>query len=270
MGRLVTTIRSNGYLKLGSSGSSVVILQKCLAAEGYPLKGTGTFGPATDSAVTDVQRRLGLSPDGIVGEQTALAIEAANDDPELLLQEETPGSKLPTSVPLWVTAGMKYIGLKEGEGAADNPEVISWAKSEGGAIAASYAHDSIAWCALFANMLLTKVGLKGTETLWALDWDTNKWPNTRLEGPAVGAFMPMKRTGGGHITVCVGKALVNGEWYLMGLGGNQGDSVSIAAFPKGRPLSYRWPSEVLLPTRIGFDKLPVINAAGKVLSTQEG
>jgi hypothetical protein len=47
-------------------------------------------------------------------------------------------------------------------------------------------------------MVLTKVGLQGTETLWALDW--SNW-GTRLPGPAVGAFAPMKRQGGGHIAI---------------------------------------------------------------------
>ncbi|ACF02403.1 hypothetical protein Rpal_3905 [Rhodopseudomonas palustris TIE-1] len=36
-------------------------------------------------------------------------------------------------------------------------------------MAKTYQHDSIAWCALFANHILTKVVLKGSETL-ALDF----------------------------------------------------------------------------------------------------
>jgi len=54
-------------------------------------------------------------------------------------------------------------------------------------------------------MVLTKVGLQGTETLWALDW--SNW-GTRLPGPAVGAFAPMKRQGGGHIAIVVGRGVL--------------------------------------------------------------
>jgi hypothetical protein len=61
---------------------------------------------------------------------------------------------------------------------------------EGGAIAKMYKEDAIPWCALYANMVLIKVGLQGTKTLVALDW--SNW-GTRLAGPAVGAFAPMKR-----------------------------------------------------------------------------
>jgi hypothetical protein len=60
-------------------------------------------------------------------------------------------------------------------------DIIGWAREEGGAIAKVYNDDSIPWCALYANMVLTKVGLQGTETLWALDW--SNW-GTRLAGPA--------------------------------------------------------------------------------------
>ncbi len=50
--------------------------------------------------------------------------------------------------------------------------------------ARSYDADSIPWCAIYANMVLTKVGLQGTETLWALDSSNC---GARLAGPAVAA-----------------------------------------------------------------------------------
>lgn len=77
---------------------------------------------------------------------------------------------------------------REAPGAADNPDILEWARAEGGAIAKGYHSDSIPWCALYANMVLTKVGLQGPETLWALDW--SDW-GTKLPGPAVSAFAPM-------------------------------------------------------------------------------
>ena len=129
---------------------------------------------------------------------------------------------------------------------------------EGGAIAVAYKDDLIPWCALYANMVLTKVGIKGTETLWALDW--NSW-GQKLTGPAVGAFAPMKRDGGGHIAIVVGR---DKDGRLLCLGGNQNDNVTIAVVPVERPLSFRWPAAVALPLNIGFDSLPIIGSTGLV------
>jgi uncharacterized protein (TIGR02594 family) len=121
-----------------------------------------------------------------------------------------------------------------------------------------YKHDAIPWCALFANMVLTKVGIKGTETLWALDWD--KW-GQKLPGPAVGAFAPMKREGGGHIAIVVGR---DTRGNLMCLGGNQSDTVSIIPFPIDRPRSFRWPVGVAAPFKAGFEFLPLMRSDGRV------
>jgi uncharacterized protein (TIGR02594 family) len=111
-------------------------------------------------------------------------------------------------------------------------------------------------------MVLSKVGLKGTETLWALDWEN--W-GKKLPGPAVGAFAPMKREGGGHIAIVVGRDQ-NGN--LMCLGGNQEDAVNITPFPPDRPLSFRWPDGVPPPAKCGLDTLPLISSDGSVSTTE--
>jgi uncharacterized protein (TIGR02594 family) len=248
-------------LRLGSSGPEVVDLQRSLARLGYKLKGTGYFGGATDTAVTDFQNLSGLEADGVVGPKTAAAIAKA-----------CPPSAVPViehvERPLWLIEALKWLNLREAPGAADNPKIIQWAREEGGAVARDYRSDSIPWCSLFANMALTKVGLKGTETLWALDFDSDtKWPNAKLAGPAVGAFAPMKREGGGHIAIVVGRTSAG---RLLGcVGGNQSDQVSVAAFPPDRPRSFRWPLGVSLPPLVGFNTLPVVNSAGVALSTRE-
>jgi uncharacterized protein (TIGR02594 family) len=161
-----------------------------------------------------------------------------------------------------VIEGMKWLNLAEVPGANDNAEIIAWARGEGGAIAKSYKQDSIPWCALYANMVLTKVGIKGTETLWALDWAN--W-GQKLPGPAVGAFAPMKRQGGGHIAIVVGR---DQKGNLLCLGGNQSDAVNIAAFPAKRPLSFRWPAGVALPPKTGLESLPLLRSDGRI-STKE-
>ena len=134
--------------------------------------------------------------------------------------------------PIWLLEGLKWLNTKEAPGAADNPDILRWARAEGGAIAKSYNANSIPWCALYANMVLTKVGLQGTETLWALDW--SNW-GAKLAGPAVGAFAPMKRQGGGHIAIVAGR---DQHGNLMCLGGNQSDAVNIKPFPADRPREF--------------------------------
>lgn len=244
--------------KLGDGGPVVTAIQLRLRDLGYALKGTGYFGNATDTAVSIFQKRAGVKADGQVGRLTAAILDA---------DVKPVGTPLAVEVgrPLWLEAGIKLIGLKEGAGAADNKAIIEWAKDEGGDIAKEYTHDSIPWCALFQNHILTKVGLKGTETLWALDF-AGKWPSVKLSGPAVGAFAPMQRSGGGHITCVVGK---DQHGNVMGLGGNQSDAVNIEPFSRARlNKGFWWPDSVPVPSLIGFDSLPIVQSNGRVSSNE--
>jgi len=62
-------------LKLGSTGASVVLLQKFLN-----LTADGSFGPKTEAAVKDWQKVNGLMVDGIVGPRTWAAMGLATTD----------------------------------------------------------------------------------------------------------------------------------------------------------------------------------------------
>ena len=62
-------------LQQGSSGPEVVDLQKKLLGRGFDPGGSdGVFGPGTAAAVAAFQRGAGLTPDGMVGPQTAAAL----------------------------------------------------------------------------------------------------------------------------------------------------------------------------------------------------
>lgn len=57
-------------LTVGSRGDSVKSLQQQLANQGYKLAVDGIYGAQTKSAVTEYQRKSGLTVDGIAGNQT--------------------------------------------------------------------------------------------------------------------------------------------------------------------------------------------------------
>lgn len=248
-------------IRLGAQNDAVRQLQRALAQLGYSLKETGYFGGATDTAVVDFQKRHGLTADGIVGAQTAAALEKAVFDASRPAAD-APITTVEVERPLWVTEALRWLHTKEAPGDADNPQILEWAREEGGSIARGYKHDSIPWCALFANMILAKVGLKGTGTLWALDFV--KW-GAGLNGAAVGAFAPMKRDGGGHIAIVVGR---DQHGNLMCIGGNQGDEVSIRPFPATRPIGFRYPEDVSPPGKVGFTMLPLVRSDGRLSSKE--
>lgn len=258
-------VSSTHILKLGDQGPSVIAVQLALKRIGFALSGSGYFGPGTDTAVSAFQKRVGLPADGEVGPRTAAAI-----DLEMGKLNRSGATQLPlvgtapqeVSRPLWLEAGIKLIGTKERIGGKSNPEIIDWALEEGGETAKEYTDTATPWCALGVDHCFSMVGMKGTGTLWALDYAN--W-GIGLPGPAVGAVAPMKRSGGGHVTIVAGR---DAHGNLMCLGFNQGDTVSIIPFPKTRPVAFRWPKTAPLPSQIGFNTLPLVNSEGTV-STKE-
>ncbi len=225
---------------------------------GFKLEDDGFFGGETETIIEALQRDHDMVVDGVVGSATAAIIDGAASPagpaPCRTCREVRP--------PLLALAALGWRGTKEQPGSGDNPVILRWAKDHGGAIGKDYTHDSIPWCALFTNAVLQQVGLKGTGTLWALDFA--KW-GQGLAGPAVGAFAAMKREGGGHIAIVVGRDQ-NGN--LMCCGGNQSDAVTIAPFDPKRVVAWRWPAGEAPPDVVGLRKLPMVKSDGK-LSTNE-
>lgn len=67
-------ITGDPSIKFGQSGERVKTLQTLLNQHGASLPVTGYFGPQTESAVRDFQKRKGLEVDGWVGPNTAAAL----------------------------------------------------------------------------------------------------------------------------------------------------------------------------------------------------
>ena len=57
-------------MKLNDKGENVKQLQQALIAKGYQLTADGSFGPKTEQAVKDFQKKAGITADGIAGSVT--------------------------------------------------------------------------------------------------------------------------------------------------------------------------------------------------------
>lgn len=65
------------YLYKGDKGRDVQIIQELLIIRGYNIQATGIFDQATYEAVLNFQKKNNLSPDGVIGSKTMLALLTA-------------------------------------------------------------------------------------------------------------------------------------------------------------------------------------------------
>ena len=137
--------------------------------------------------------------------------------------------------PAWLVAAWGELGVAERPGGADNPRVVAYYNEAGHG---EIRHDEVAWCAAFTGAMLRRGGVEGTKSLLArsyLGW------GEALSEVRLGAIAVLERGSepwAGHVGFVVGTS--GGRVYL--LGGNQGDTVSVAAFDRSRVLGYRWPA----------------------------
>jgi uncharacterized protein (TIGR02594 family) len=173
----LSALLAGAALRQGASGEAVRTIQLALRDLGYPLSGTGYFGPATDTAIEDFQRRHRLAVDGVVGEATARAIEGA-------LRVATGSAADQVDPPaLWLSVSLSHVGLREMAGSADNVELVDMIRS----VADDYQVDATPWCAGWVSYCLAKAGLKPSSSpLWALSY-ARGW-GVRLAAPALGAI----------------------------------------------------------------------------------
>lgn len=254
----IASLVTGKILRIGMSGPEVKELQLALAKLGYPLRGTGYFGTATDTAVEQFQRKAGLEVEGDVGTLTARAIDAALAAPKPGTHMPPAPEQIEVARPLWLQESIAHIGMREVPGAGNNRELVANIQT----VAPDYQSDATPWCAGWVSYCLVKAGLKASrQPLWALSY-ADGW-GIKLLGPAVGAIAVKTRNGGGHVTFVAGK---NRNGLLACCGGNQNDMVnvseySVGAFNKG----FFWPKDVPLP-RVGLSALPIVSSSGAVRS----
>lgn len=86
-------------LRNGSRGDEVKNLQTILNQQGYNLDVDGAFGAKTQAAVRDYQSKNGLAVDGIVGNNTWAALNAASASAQAPTQETSPAAQEPPKAP---------------------------------------------------------------------------------------------------------------------------------------------------------------------------
>lgn len=136
--------------------------------------------------------------------------------------------------PQWLNLARAELGTKEIPGPPSNPTVEQYYAEAAGGKAYS---DDVPWCAAFVGAMLARSSREPSGSLLAksyLDW------GAKLAEPIPGAiavFSRGKHSWQGHVAIVesVGKNTVTV------IGGNQGDAVTRARYPKSKVLGYRWP-----------------------------
>lgn len=143
------------------------------------------------------------------------------------------------------------LGTAETPGPVSTRRILEYRKISGCTLGGD--DGAVPWCAIFVNAALAMAGLKGSGNAMARGF--LKY-GQRLMLPAKGAIVVFSSSRGpasGHVGFYVGETAT----HIRVLGGNQGDAVSIASFPKARVLGYRWPAKLALPTEVG----PIVSGA---------
>jgi uncharacterized protein (TIGR02594 family) len=138
--------------------------------------------------------------------------------------------------PRWLATAWAELGQREVEGASDNARIRAFFRDVGQPVS---LHDEVAWCAAFVGACIERAGLASTRSLMARSY--LRWGAALSEG-RFGAVAVLSRgsdPSAGHVGFLLGET----AGHVVLLGGNQGDAVSVAAFPKTRLLGFRWPQE---------------------------
>ena len=155
----------------------------------------------------------------------------------------------------WLELAREDLGLKEIPGTQDNPKILAFYARAG---FPEIDHETTPWCAAFVGACLRRAGLENSGSLAARSYLKYGDP---LDEPKEGCIVVLTRGNPkgweGHVGFYVGG---NSDRVKL-LGGNQGDAVTIASFPKSQVLGYRWPVQPIPPTPIA----DALKTAGKVV-----
>jgi uncharacterized protein (TIGR02594 family) len=221
----------------GMSGPQIKKVQEKLQSLGL-FKGTprGNFGELTETAVMAFQRSWRgpngevLKVDGKVGNNTwgALFVPVL-DTPQAVL---TPQS--PKEIPPWLMEAFKDLqkGVAEIKGSKDNPDIVAMHQHT----SLHAQDDETPWCASAMCAWLERAGVRSPRSAAAASF--RSWGRELPDGgQRLGCVAVMTRTGGNHVTLY----LDEDDYGIYGLGGNQGDRVSVRRYSWTNITNFRVP-----------------------------
>ena len=130
----------------------------------------------------------------------------------------------------------KEMGVTEIPGVKDHPRIREYHAATRGI---GRFGDQTAWCSSFANYCFQQSGIAGTRSKAARSWC--KW-GVPIADPVPGCVVVFWRVAKfspfGHVAFYVSET---DDGRVLALGGNQGNRVSIAAYPRKRVLGFRMP-----------------------------
>ena len=135
----------------------------------------------------------------------------------------------------WLPHAWREFGESERPGARANPRIVALFRDAGHP---KVVRDEVAWCAAFCGACLERAGIRATRSLMARSYLTWGVP---LSAPRMGAVAIFSRGADpalGHVGFWLGET----DKDVVLLGGNQGNAVSVARYPKSRLLALRWPA----------------------------
>lgn len=148
------------------------------------------------------------------------------------------------SVPGYFLHALAEMHVAEVKGAENNPRIVAyWNEAK---TTLKVTDDETSWCAAFVGAMLFRDGVEGTRmanaksyAIWGDEWT----------GSGLGAIVVLNRAGDapkwqGHVGLACGMSAT----HVNVLGGNQGDKVSIASFPRSRIVTIRQPKGIKLPS----------------------
>jgi len=158
--------------------------------------------------------------------------------------------------PRWLAEARPHVGVREISGRKHNPLILRWWTL----IRAPFTDDETPWCAGFVGGVLESAGLRSSRSAAARSY--LQWGRA-LASPRPGCIVVFERGPKfGHVGFVAG---ADRAGNLLVLGGNQGDTVSISPFSRGRVLGFRWPLNEPLPDPV---PLPVLTLSA-ALSVNE-
>lgn len=158
------------------------------------------------------------------------------------------------------------LGQKEILGPEDNPTIVNYANKAG---FTWVNDDETPWCSIFLNWCTKKAGLKGSGKANARSWlNVGKTTSNPKPGDIVVFWRESLDSWKGHVSIFFGFNKERDKVFC--LGGNQGNMVSIMAYPSYQVLDFRKieTSELIQPPdkvlKIG-DKGQDVNALQEAL-----